>query len=372
MRPVLIAASLLLLILVSLATGVLAADWPFWQRAWRWHEAAPEWPATLPGAHRRVGRDGMARDLPLDVDAGVTSAVAPLLDDEDTEALLVARDDRVLFEYYGGDADAGARLDGRELSTLPLVPLYGAAAAHGVDLPLDGSVGSVLEAWRNDSRASITPRMLLQRLSGLEARRGSFLNPFGRAARLASGPNFEQAALAFRGAWPPGSHFSPDGPDAQVAATALVRAAHRPLVTLLEQWLVQPLQLDSLRVLLDRRHGAMAVHCCVQARARDWLTLALLVAQHGQLGGERVFSEEFAREIPESSPVAPGRALGLVHVDVGGSVPALLAAGRGRLLLIDADSRTAWLWFSRRDLGPAGLEALRNAAARAAGRQPRP
>lgn len=372
MRPVLIAASLLLLILLSLAAGVLAADWPFWQRAWRWHEAAPAWPTDLPGAHARLGRDGSARDLPLDVDAGVMSAVAPLLDDEDTEALLVARDDRVLFEYYGAQTDAGTRLDGAELSALPLVPLYGAAALHGVALPLDRGVGTVLEAWRDDPRGAITPRMLLQGLSGLEPRRGSLLNPFGRVARLASGPNFEQAALAFRGEWPAGSRYAPNGADAQVAAAVLVRAARRPLLTLTERWLIEPLGLDTMRVLLDHHRGAMATHCCVQARARDWLSLALLIAQHGELGGQRVYSEDFAREIPSSAPVAPGRGLGLSHVDVGGSVPALLAAGRGRLLLIDADSRSAWLWFRRRDFGETGLEALRNAAAQAAGRQPRP
>jgi CubicO group peptidase (beta-lactamase class C family) len=150
-----------------------------------------------------------------------------------------------------------------------------------------------------------------------------------------------------------------------------VRATGQPLAQLMQAWLVEPLGLDTVQVLLDRHRGAMAAHCCLRARARDWLSLALLVAQQGEFGGRRVYSEAFAREIPIASPVAPGRALGLSHVDVGGSVPALVAAGPGRLLLIDADSRTAWLWFSRRDRGDAGLQALRNAAAQAAGRQPR-
>jgi len=114
------------------------------------------------------------------------------------------------------------------------------------------------------------------------------------------------------------------------------------------------------------------VHCCVRARARDWLTLALLIAQQGEVAGRRVYSPAHAREVSVSSPVAPTRALGVERVDLGGSVPGLLAAGAERLLLVDADSRTAWLWFSRRELASSDLDALRGAAARSAGRQLRP
>ena len=373
MRPLLITVSMLLLIVLSLATGVLAADWPFWQRAWRWHVAAPGSPASLPGAHLRVGSAAAPVDLPLDDDQAVTSAVSALLDDEDTQALLVARGDHVLFEYYGADADAGTRLDGRELSALPLVVMYGAAAAQGVPITLDMPVATQLDAWSDDARKQITPRLLLQGLSGLEVRQGDWvLNPFGKQARLLSGPNFERAALRFREAWPAGSHFARNGADAQLAAVVLARAAGRPVTDLLRGWLVEPLGFDAMRVLLDRHRGAMALHCCVQARARDWLSLALLIAQNGELAGRRIYSEAYAREIPDSSPVAPDRALGLARVDLGGSVPGLLAVGAGRLLLVDADSRTAWLWFSRRPLGSTDMDALRQAAARSAGRQLRP
>lgn len=369
MRLLLITASLLLLIVASLATGVLAADWPFWQRAWRWHAANSRWPEDLPGAHLRIRAATTMMDLPLDADPVVTSAVANLLGDEATEALLVARDDRVLFEYYGAGADAGTRLDGRELASLPLVVLYGAAAARGAPLSLDGAIGERLPAWREDPRGAITPRLLLQGLSGLEVRRAdAALNPFGKQARLQSGPDFEQAALRFRGAWPAGSHFADNGADAQLAASVLVHATGRPLAELLREWLIEPLGLDAMRVLLDRHRGAMAAHCCVQARARDWLTLALLIAQRGELGGRRIYSEAYARDIPLSSPVAPTRALGFERVDLGGGAPGLLAAGVHRLLLVDADSRMGWLWFSRRELGEGDRQALRRAAAQAGGR----
>ncbi|MET0291707.1 MAG: hypothetical protein ABW136_05025, partial [Steroidobacteraceae bacterium] len=222
MRPLLIVITLLLLVATSLLTGVLASDWPFWQRAWRWHTAAPMPPAALPGAHAWIGSREGARDLPLDVDPAITGAVSRLLEGDVTDALLVARDDRLLFEYYGPASNAGARFDGRELSLLPLVALYGAAADRGIGVALDGAVREPLAEWRDDARGAITPRQLLQGLSGLEAPGGSFLDPFDGGARLASGPNFARAALTFRSAWPAGSHYAANPADAQLAAMALV------------------------------------------------------------------------------------------------------------------------------------------------------
>lgn len=372
MRPVLITVALVLLVAVSLTAGVLAADWPFWRRAWAWHAAAPQAPVRLPGAWARLTSVSGVRDLPLDVDPGVTAAVSRLLDDAATVALLVARDDRVLFEYYGGTADADVRFDGGELSTLPLVVLYGAAAERGVGATLDGSVATQLGEWSEDPRGEITARLLLQGLSGLQGANGSLFNPFGRSARLASGPNFERAALSFRTAWPAGSHFAANPADAQLAATVLARAANRPLRDLLHEWVVEPLQFASVNVLLDRHRGSMAAHCCIQARARDWLSLGLLVAQQGALGGRRVYSEQFAQQIERTSPVAPNRGLGLRRIELQGGGHGLLAQGRTRLLLADTGSRTAWLWIRTADFTPRQIQELLSAAAEGSPRQPAP
>jgi hypothetical protein len=370
MRPVLIAVSLLLLVATALVTGVLASDWPFWQRAWRWHASAPLPPERLPGAHARVEGRGSARDLPLAADPAVTAAVSTLLDDPVTEALLVARDDRLLFEYYGAATSAGQRLDGQELAIVPLVLLHGAAAQRGVGPALDQSIAGQLAEWRQDARGEITPRQLLQGLSGLEGADGFLLNPFGHTARLVSGPNFARAALRFRTAWPAGSHYAANPADAQLAALVLVRGTGQPLTVLLRDWLVEPLGLDSMRVLLDRHRGSAAAHCCVQARARDWLSLGLVVAQGGRLEGRQVVSGGFVREIGTSSPVAPERGLGFELVagaSPGGGNRVLLVPGRRRLLLADTASRTAWLWIGRRDFGATHRSAL--LAATAAARQ---
>lgn len=365
MRPVLIVLALVLLVVSSVVGGVLLADWPFWQRAWRWQQAAPEWPSQLPGARLLITAPVPAREMPMASDAAVTAAVSELLDDESTEALLVARADHLLFEYYGQGTGPGTRFDGRELSSLPVMLLYGAAAQRGTGPVLDQGVGAVLAEWREDPRGQITPRQLLQGLSGLDTTRGSFLNPFGRWARLASGPNFERAALRWELTWPPGSRYAANPADAQLAAAALRASAGRAVADLLRDWLVTPLALDGMRVLLDRHRGSMAAHCCVQARARDWLTLVLLLAQDGEVAGERIYPEDFAHEMVGVSPVAPERALGVQRVQLPDGSQALLARGRTRLLLADPHSRAAWLWFRGEAAEEEAVSRLVNAALRA-------
>jgi hypothetical protein len=327
MRPVLVVLALVLLILLSVTVGVLAADWPFWQRAWQWQVASSPWPARLPGAHAVLRPATEVRELPRGVDASVSAAVSELLDAEGTEAL-------------------------------PVMLLYGAAALRGSGPPLDEGVGALLPAWQEDPRGQITPRQLLQGLSGLEAPRWAPLNPFGKAARLAAGPNFERAALRYRSAWPPGSHYAANPADPQLAAAVLARSTGLPVAALLRDWLAQPLGLDTLRVLLDRHRGSMAVHCCVQARARDWLTLGLLVAQDGELAGRRIYPARFAQQVLGTSPVAPERALGVQRVRLAAGETALLVRGHNRLLLADPHARAAWLWFGSRDLDDAALARL--------------
>ena len=49
MQRMLVTATVIALVLVSLGIGAIAAHWPFWHRAWQWQTAAGGWPAQLAG-----------------------------------------------------------------------------------------------------------------------------------------------------------------------------------------------------------------------------------------------------------------------------------------------------------------------------------
>ena len=92
MRRALVILVLIGLVAVSAIVAVVASDWPFWQRAWRWHAApaaGPGWAELLQGSVallHRVAPHGLAPDW-------VHLAARGAVDDRDRRApVALARD----------------------------------------------------------------------------------------------------------------------------------------------------------------------------------------------------------------------------------------------------------------------------------------
>ena len=359
MRRLLIVLCLIVLIVVATGVGLLAADLPFWQRAWVWQTApAGRPPDSLPGASRALaattatGADNIARDFgasapPLPEE--LVAELAKLAGRQATSALLVAQRDTLQFESYGAPLNAASLLSGGELSSAWLAPLFGIASAVRPGL-LDEPVGDHLPEWRNDRRGLITPRQLFWRVSGLAVPDFVPLNPFSNRARLASGPNFVRAALAFPAELPPGGYFRGSPADMQLLALVLQRATGKELGSFLETALWLPLGGGPAKATLDRRGGTVAVHCCFAATGRDWLRLALLLANDGMSDRQRLLPASFVTQIARQSPVHPGAGLGL-RVEVGpAGARVLVMEGQGRWLVAAPGRGIAVAWFSEAPL----------------------
>lgn len=278
-RGVVIVA-VILLVTASLAVGALTAHWPFWRRAWAWHEAGSLWPEQLAGP-RALLRGG-----------ATPRAVVPAT--QELAAVASTARTQVLLRHRGGvtegwtapGASAATPVDGRGLSVLVLPLLFDALEKRRPGL-LDQPVGAWLEAWKQDHRGAITPRELLARIAGGLGARPRFvaLNPFASSAQLASGPDFAQAALAvYRPAAPAVPEMLPAAA-AQVLATVAAAVEGADLASLLESQLWSRHAADDATLLLDHRRGAPAAHCCIEASAADWLRLGLQLATVGGANG---------------------------------------------------------------------------------------
>jgi CubicO group peptidase (beta-lactamase class C family) len=356
MRRLLVIISLVGLVLASLAVATLAADWPFWQRAWRWHQAGISGPEHIPGSWQAIGAGGGVALLPLRDDA-VEAALAVLAQTRNSQALLASRGGRLVAEYYGAGYDADSLWQGRGLTTLVLAPLYGVARRDGIEL-LDQPVAALLPEWRDDPRGEITPRQLFWQLSGLVAPQFQPLNPFSDRARLAAGPNFERAALGTALAYPPGSHYADTPANAQLLGAVLSRARHARLVDLLDQGLWRPLGAGQAKLMLDRQGGDMAAHCCLQARARDWLRVAGLLASDGRANGQQLMAPGFVQDMARAAPVNPGQGLGVELMGTARGDAVLLLRSPGRLLLVVPAREIAVVWFVGGDAGADAVPAL--------------
>jgi CubicO group peptidase (beta-lactamase class C family) len=336
---------LVFVVAVSFGIAVVAADWPFWQRAWRWHSAGPAGPAEVPGAWARIGT-GVGDPWPaVEPDPQISAVLTQLAVETAARALLVVRDGQLLVEHYGKNVDFGTRLQGGALTALVLAPLYGLERQAGADL-LDIPLRQLVPGFPDqDVRGDILPRQLLWQVSGLESPAWQPLNPFSAGAQLFFGPNFARAALDARLVWPPGSHFEVSPANAQLLALALQTNRGVSLAHLLDVQLWRPLGAGEALVALDRPGGEMAAHCCLAATGRDWLRLARLFAEDGAVGSRRLLPPGFVAEMAQSTPVHPGYGLGLeVEPDAAGE-PLLWGSAPGRLLLAVPARRIAAIWF---------------------------
>jgi CubicO group peptidase (beta-lactamase class C family) len=273
MQRVLVIVAVIVLVMVSLGVGALSANWPFWRRAWSWHAGAEGWPSVLTGARTIVQGGGAT---PLDF-AAAAPELAAAAASADTHALLRVRSGQA-DAWFAPGFDATTLVDARGLTRLLLWPLYHQLEADHPAL-LDQPVGAWLDAWRQDQRGAITLRELLHlATSELQAPPApSPLNPFLSRSRLASGGNFERAALAVfdRDAAP--------GANAPAAAQLLAAVAEevegRPYAQVLQSGLWSHLAARDAVLMLDRRRGQASAHCCMQATLSDWLQAGLALTR---------------------------------------------------------------------------------------------
>lgn len=322
MQRVLVIAVVTLLVVASIGVGALTANWPFWRRAWMWHAADGGWPSALPGPHAVVRGAG-----------GVPLAFAPAMDD--MQAVAAAARTHLLLRARGNSADAWIApgnshddvIDGRGLAPAVLTALFAQLEQQHPGL-LDQPAGAWIDAWRQDVRGATTPRQLLALLEAGIARPYAFapLNPFSQAARLAAGPDFHGAGISLFDTRAPGGSAT-QAAAAQVLASIAAAAANAPFAAVLERELWSTLAAGDALLLLDRRRGAAALHCCVRATAADWLRLGLRLAMQ-----------------------RPG--------DDRGSPVALNTIGR---VLLAGPGPAALLWVGEGD-PPSGLETLLGAA----------
>ncbi len=339
MQRTLVIMAVFLLVVAALGVGVLASHWPFWNRAWQWQQAENGWPERLPGP-TRVLRGG-AIALPIDLTAD--SALIGIAGGASTRLLLQAGANGRGSSYFAPGVSARTMVDGRGLAAGLLAPLYGILGRSHPGL-LDLPLGAHLRTWRALPRGAITPRQLLWQLSGFPA--GAFrpLNPANLRAQLASGPDFERAALHWQSGYPPGSHFEPSPVNAQLLAVLAARVEATSYAQLLEQRLWSQLAAHDAVVLLDRPRGAIAAHCCMTAAAADWLRLGLLLASDGRIGARQLLPAGLVAEMTVDSPVHAGFGLGyrLAEDSAGGRV--LILETTGRQLLVSTAMRSAVLW----------------------------
>jgi len=360
MRRLLTFLTALVLSLVSLAIGLVAADLPFWRRAMQL--PLPADTLYLP----IVTIDGGASVSAASVSAGETGADRAAVDqralegavatarDAGSRALLVARNGTLLLSRYFGADDQRSLLPAG-LVTRPLVAMsVGLTLASREIESLDVPISRYLPEWDDEPRGRITLRQLLEETSGLEnggdlhklLRRSPWEDPgslagfaTAKGVRLLLGNDFAATALRFELRHEPGGFYNESPANPQLAALIVERATGMPYERFVERQLWRVLGADHAELTLDRRAGMPAAHCCWRATAPDMMRVVSLLATAGANGGQAVLPPEWVREMARASRVNADSGLQLKRVSVDGQ----LALSDG-----DYDGSAFWVFPDRR------------------------
>jgi Beta-lactamase len=353
MQRILVMLVVAVLVVVGLSLGALGANWPFWQRAWHWQQASSPWPQNVPGPTVTIhGSASLPALVYRSDDSLATSA-----EGASTQLLLVGHATSGVRAYFANGFDSQTRIDGRALAAGLMGPLFGTFGAANTAAVLDEPVASWVRSWREKGHGQITPRQLLWQLSGLTAEVFRPFNVASPRAQIASGPDFHRAVTHWELAYPPGSHFAETPVNAQALALVVARREGKDFAMVLQDALWSKFAVGDATGMLDHRRGNMAAHCCLVARADDWLRLGLLLANDGRVQAERVLPRGFVAEMARSSPVHPGYGLGYWVEELSPGQLLLSVRTNGRVLMAAPGTGRALLWVGE-GAAPAGLANL--------------
>ena len=325
MRRVGVALLLLIVTVVPITVGVLAADWPFWHRVFTMPRDPGEWPDSFYQPTVRI--EGAATEFlaaapsaEQSIDSVALEQASAWAGANNSVALIVLHRGRIQLERYYGDMTEHTLFSGRAMTRSMVAMAVGIAMRSGRIASLDLPVETWLTEWRDDPRGKITLRQLLWNTSGLEevpldagvSQRTGVLGFFTRLpamldknARLSLGSDFAATALSFNLEHEPGTRFNLSNANSQLAGVILERATGVPYERYIDENLWRPIGAGSAEFYMDRSNGMPAVYCCFRAKPRDYLRLGALLISDGAAGVAQVLPPGWVAEMATGSRANP-------------------------------------------------------------------
>ena len=214
-----------------------------------------------------------------------------------SHALLIYQGGEVILEKYFDGFDAQTISDTQSMHKTVLAMLVGIALDEGVIKSIDEPASNYLDEWKNDSRKLITIKHLLQQSSGLDYPGFSY-HPLSDFNQLMLGEDVTKMTLQQKVYRKPNEVFEYNGVNPQNLGLLLQRAYGKRYADLLSEKLWQKIAEDDATVILDSEKYKMPrTYCCLNATARDWLRIGILILNEGKLGQKQIVPKSWIRNM---------------------------------------------------------------------------
>lgn len=220
-------------------------------------------------------------------------SLTQLLEQFGTVAVLVIKNDSVLFEkYWEGYSDSslsGSFSMAKSITSL----LIGCALKEGLIKSLEEPVGNYIPAFKEGEKAKVRIIDLLTMSSGSDWDE-SYSNPLGITTEIYYGSDVYKTATSVKIVRQPGTEFRYKSGDTQLLGLLLEKATGKSLSAFAAGKLWIPIGAEHPALWsTDKEGGHEKAYCCFNSNARDFARLGQLMIDSGSWKGNEIISRDY-------------------------------------------------------------------------------
>ena len=225
--------------------------------------------------------------------------------ENDSHALLIFHQDNLELEHYFEGYSKNHNSSTASMHKTVLAILIGIAIDQGYIKDVDVFASTYITEWANDDRKNITIRQMLQQVSGIDFPTFSF-HPLSDWNQLVVGDQITQSTITQMSVQLPDREFAYNGVNPQILGLLLERSTGLRYSKYLSENLWGKIAEDDAFIFLDSEVTKMPrIFCCLDATARDWLRVGLLILNKGTVNNQRIVSNKWIDQMTTPSTLNP-------------------------------------------------------------------
>ena len=216
-----------------------------------------------------------------------------LLSSLETVALVVVKNDSILFEkYWDGYNDSSLSNSFSVAKSITSI-LVGAAIKEGKIKSVEDAVGHYLPEFKTGPGAKLLIKHLLTMSSGSNWDE-SYSNPLSVTTESYYGDNLYKTATGVKILRQPGTYHSYKSGDTQLLGLVLEKATGKSISEYASEKLWRPLGAGHpAKWSLDKKGGNEKAFCCFNTNARDFARIGQLMLDSGQWHGNTIIEKDY-------------------------------------------------------------------------------
>jgi CubicO group peptidase (beta-lactamase class C family) len=221
----------------------------------------------------------------------------------DSEALLIAYQGKLIFERYWNNKDPDSLFAAHSMTKVLPALLIGMAMEDGYIRSIDDPVSDYLSEWDVDKRQGITIRHLLTMSSGVQE--SYDFRPTSARMKRAMGTDIVTPNIGVEIRFKPGQVFAHFNPNSQLLGIILQRATRQRFGDYLSKKLWKPIGAHDAFLFLDQPGGMVHTDCCMWSAIQDWMRIGELLRTKGMFNGEQIVPASWIDQMVTPSQTNP-------------------------------------------------------------------